>query len=791
MVLRVDGPGAYAAEQAALTNIHATQNADSHALILNPMDDRFEAVVHNRGGRAFGVDDEGMISGLWSIGRADLLAGASDWRYDGALNVMQGDYHAAVNDRPHRFDPTRYRDGSHPAGSTTLDSDGDGTDDRHLIFVQMSSGTDGFGQVFVIDRTLDTAALRAYLLPRSPEPVDPRDPAAVLAVGEDFDWADVPATDLRNLVAHSLPRDPDDPAADLSATARLAHDGRRLLARVEVRDDRVRPPGERGRFRGDSVELQLAPEPFADAPTVHVVVTPDGAVFGGEADVEARRTDGGYVVEVAVPWPHAGRFGFDLHVNDRDAGGGLGHNRDRKLTFHGKPAAHEDMDGPAPFDLGAAEVVTETPAEDAVPYRWLFDGYAADWARVTPEFARRYVAADPDVLRLDPIHLPVGEKLIGGNRTFSRPVVCRVGDTLIASYMRRLFHWRLTGEARKNDDSSYSVVTTSTDGGRTWSPPRSLSHELQDGPAAEGATTGNGCVFFVLDEGEPTESVVMVTSSGVYATGDRGATWELYEGALGEEQAPIGANFSRQGVVHPEHGLAFFGHFAARSEDLSERLPYPKDAGPGAGIDRRMLIYTSRDRGRTWAQTIYDPGTPDTAKFIEPTFLLHDGGLFSLSRNMDTAARDPIQAYSADGWFPLDYVTTTDLGVATLGDDTHPDTPDLIHNPVTNRIEAVVCNRSGGGPKNPDAPVKALLLYSLDPADFAAGSTDWTFEGTLLEIDNADGRADGMQPCGSAVDPETGVQHIAVMLGDVHETAGAYLVTRTLDTPRLREALRR
>ena len=391
-----------------------------------------------------------------------------------------------------------------------------------------------------------------------------------------------------------------------------------------------------------------------------------------------------------------------------------------------------------------------------------------------------------------PIHLPEGDALIGNNRTFSRPVVTKVGDTLIACYMRRLFHWRLTGEPRKNELSSYSVVTRSTDGGRTWSPPRSLSHELQGGPAAEHATTGNGCVFFVLppeEEGGPDE-VVLVTSSGVYASPDRGDTWTLYEDALTQAQAPVGGNFSRQGIVHPERGLVFFGHFATRGPNL-ERLDDDQFDGdgdqPGSGIDPRMMVYQSLDRGRTWTQWPYDPGTPDTAKFIEPTAILHDGQLFFLSRNMDTATRLPVQAYSSTGWFPLDYVTTTDLGVPTLGDDTHPDTPDLIYNPVTRRIEAVLCNRSGGGPNNPDAPVKSLLLFSIDPAEFAAGSTDWRYETTLLEQDNADGKADGMQACGTVIDEEAGVQHIAVMLGDVNHTAGNYLITRTLNTPRLSE----
>ena len=422
-------------------------------------------------------------------------------------------------------------------------------------------------------------------------------------------------------------------------------------------------------------------------------------------------------------------------------------------------------------------------------YAWLDQGYTARWSRISAKSKARFRALPRETLQIRPLQLPVGDNLIEGNSTFSRPVICRVGDTLITCYMRRQFHWRLDGQARKNDDSSYSVITVSQDGGDTWSLPRSLSHELQGGAAADYATTGNGCVFYVLDEGQPSEEVVLVTSSGVYGTRDRGENWTLFEGALTPAQTPIGCNFSRQGLVHPTQGLVFFGHFPKRSEDLVTKLPEPAVLKPGSWIDRRMMVFQSLDRGRTWKQWAYDPGTEREAKFIEPTALLHDGGLFFLSRNMDTRTRLPIQAYSQSGWFPLDYVKVNDLNNPSLGQDRFPDTPDLIYNPVSKRIESVLCNRAGGPPGNPPAKIKSLLLYSIDPVAFRAGSTDWRFEGTLLVQENADGRADGMQPCGTTIDLEKGVQHIAVMLGDVNHTAGAYLVTRTLDTDRLRAQL--
>ena len=829
--LKVNGPGDYAVEGARLTNIYCTQNPDTHDVILNPTNGRFEAAVHNRGGRAPGVNDEGMVTSLWSIDRAALESGSAEWRYDGALNVMQGDYGPAVRGGPFGADPPDldgHQDGSHPAAGVLIDADGDGAADRQLLFVQMAASTDSFGQIFAIDRTLDSDALRRYLLPRSPEPFDPSAPAVVARAerpvtidGSALDPAYGPPIPLRNLVAPSAPRRPaDNQDADLSATARLAADDGHLYVHLDVLDDRVMTPGGRGVFRGDAVEIYLSANPPGDAPApptpnpqdhwddrsvqLGLAAGPDGKVREqkhGSTDGVRRAvtlTDGGYRLEAAIPWalvggrPEGDRFGLELQVADRDAG----QDRARKLAWH----SADDDAWVTPRNLGTARLAGDGDAPavadgDPARYRFLFSGFTDRWSRLTGATKQLYLDADPAVLRLDPIALPEGRNLVDGNRTFSRPVVATVGSTLIACYMRREFHWRLSGESNKNESSSYSVVTTSADGGRSWSPPRSLSHDLQGGPAADYASVGNGCVFFVLDEGAPGETVVLVTSSGVYGSADRGETWTLYEGALTPDQAPVGCNFSRQGVVHPEHGLVFFGHFAERGPDL-EKLGRGEldgdDDAPGTGIDRRMMVFQSKDRGRTWAQWPYDPGTPDTAKFIEPTAILHGGGLFFLSRNMDTGDRHPIQAFSASGWFPLDYVKTTDLGVSTIGGpaNAYPDTPDLIFNPVTNRLDLIVCNRFGGGPRNPTDAVKSLLLYSIDPAEFTAGSTDWRFEGTLLEQRNADGAADGMQPCGSTVDLAAGVQHVAVMLGDVHHAAGDYLVTRTLDTPRLAEYLR-
>ena len=374
--LQVNGPGDYAVLDAQPVNMWCTQNPDTHEVILNPFNGRFEAVIHNRGGRAPGVDDEGMCTTLWSIGRDELETGSATWRYDGALNVMQGNYGPMVRDGDQppegslpggggQLHPELWQDGSHPAAGVLFDTDGDGTADRHLVFVHMAAATDSFSHVYMIDRTLDTEALRRYLLPRSPEPFDPAAPAAVVRVddpprlGRDDNAAaeglgfldDVPPFELRNFIAFSQPREPADRQdADLSAAARLAYDDGHLYLRLDVHDDAVLAPDAADPFRGDSVELFLSASPPNDAPAegaghaVQLVFA--AAPDGGNREEKRGSTDGltrrfmptaeGYRLDVSVPWtllggpPRGERFGFDVHVNDRDAG----EQAARKLTWH-------------------------------------------------------------------------------------------------------------------------------------------------------------------------------------------------------------------------------------------------------------------------------------------------------------------------------------------------------------------------------------------------------------------------------------------------------------------------
>lgn len=83
-----------------------------------------------------------------------------------------------------------------------------------------------------------------------------------------------------------------------------------------------------------------------------------------------------------------------------------------------------------------------------------------------------------------------------------------------------------------------------------------------------------------------------------------------------------------------------------------------------------------------------------------------------------------------------------------------------------------------------------LALWSMDPADWPTGQ--WRRECRLLKQQGRFYReADGFHPAAAVIDAESGVQHIFIYSGHPNGPAGVFRITRTLETPRLSEFLRR
>ena len=140
----------------ARTNITPGER-DTTDIQYNPVSKRLEAVVTNRiGGGPGHENDNCMTINLWSISPADLRAGRGEWRFDGTLLRSEGREH-----QRYRGLAETGRDGMHPGG-TVIDAE------KGVQYIYIYLGFfEGPAGVFQVKRTLDTDALRAYLLPQS------------------------------------------------------------------------------------------------------------------------------------------------------------------------------------------------------------------------------------------------------------------------------------------------------------------------------------------------------------------------------------------------------------------------------------------------------------------------------------------------------------------------------------------------------------------------------------------------------------------------------------------------
>lgn len=164
---------------------------------------------------------------------------------------------------------------------------------------------------------------------------------------QDVQYQRGPERSISHVVRGGKPK-----ASDFGASYRVLHDANALYLFVDVRDERVVRDSERTiPWEDDAVEIfldgDMFPAPRYDGvDDVHLIFRPgDPEVHLGVRSApvrpssirfQSRRTDGGYQLEVAIPWWAVGttwredsRVGLDVHVDDDDDGG----TRDHKLTW--------------------------------------------------------------------------------------------------------------------------------------------------------------------------------------------------------------------------------------------------------------------------------------------------------------------------------------------------------------------------------------------------------------------------------------------------------------------------
>lgn len=377
------------------------------------------------------------------------------------------------------------------------------------------------------------------------------------------------------------------------------------------------------------------------------------------------------------------------------------------------------------------------------------------------------------VLEIRPVALPRGKYLVGQNRVLGWPTAVKVGESLVCAHNRRVHHH---GDPKQDDHSRPAIVLRSDDNGKTWSDAIDLrSFGITDRPLV---VSGMICI------GEKDGKVFVLCKDGLYRSDDQGRNWELLKGALTQDQtgSTYDGGVGPRMIIHPTRGLVVLVHVRKQPS-----------------ID----IYYSTDDGNTWRHERHRLRGEGEIHPMEPTGLYHNGRLLLLSRNHILPLRGhgqihepqpPVMMVSDSGWFPMKHQALTNICSFRW-----PDTTDVAFNPVAQRFEAVVTNRSGGGPgqERNEKEQQTVNLWSISPEEFYAGKADhWRFEGTLLRLRSGmlnitPDDVDAAHPGGAVMDRENGVQHIFIYCGTYRTPTGVYRITRTLHTDKLSAAIRR
>ena len=372
------------------------------------------------------------------------------------------------------------------------------------------------------------------------------------------------------------------------------------------------------------------------------------------------------------------------------------------------------------------------------------------------------------VLKIAPVHLPVNPP--GDCNHFGWPIATATGNTIIVMH-RRIPGHRAKGAGEPNPAMSYGVVLRSNDGGETWSEP----YDLRDCMKPEDRNRG-GVVPLShrakFDKGNESPlgykvhlhaigtsrngTVIAINNHGVFSSKDAGKSWQHFSEALREDtfEHPI-INIGPRILDDPERGLLVFGNW------FGEVDQYHK-------YSEKLVVLNSRDGGASWNSQEYGVGF----KQYEPAAIYHDNHYRIVTRD-----QNEVRSHRQLSWQPDHQPTVIETN---LQDPRLVDTVDLTYNPTTKRIEMVRSERHH----------MELWLWSIAPSDWSKGK--WQRECRLFKRSGKFySDADGFHPAGAVIDRERNVQHIFFYSGHPNGPAGVFRLTRTLDTPKLVEFLKR
>ncbi len=386
---------------------------------------------------------------------------------------------------------------------------------------------------------------------------------------------------------------------------------------------------------------------------------------------------------------------------------------------------------------------------------------AREMLGLTPGMRRTLRRAhNKDTLEIAPVHLP--QEGSAPLNHFGWPIATRSGDTIIVMHRRIPGHHPHRG-AENNPDFSYGIVLRSEDGGQTWSE----AYDLRDCMKPEDRNRGGIVPLSHRSKFDPDNesqkgykvhlhaigttrdgAVVAINNHGVFRSKDKGKTWKHFSKALREDTFPHEiVNLGPRIIDHPEHGLLAFGNWVTQ-------LP-----------SKKLVVLQSQDGGATWKVHQYPVGVSQ----YEPAALHHDGKIRFLTRNQDTREQHEQMA-----WTPWETPEVLDCNL-NLGS---VDTVDLSFNPVTKRYEVAYSERNR----------MQVSLWSMNPEKWDSG--EWRRECQLIDTKGTFYRnADGFHTGGAVIDPKRNVQHIFLYRGMPEGPSGIFRITRSLNTPELRESI--
>lgn len=399
---------------------------------------------------------------------------------------------------------------------------------------------------------------------------------------------------------------------------------------------------------------------------------------------------------------------------------------------------------------------------------------------MTDDEVTRFQAAEKaGLLELAPVAIPGDPH--GDNNHIGWPVAVLSDDTLVVVH-RRIPGHNPRGAGAGDQDSTFSMVTTSSDGGATWSESKNLidsmdptcrkrggdiplSHRYKFGPVNESL---EGYKLHLNAIGSTSSgAVVVLCNYGAFRSRDNGVTWTHSPTAFREDTFPGDIVYLGPRILdHPTLGLLAFGN--TTSYGPSDNFPNPV-AGPVDHSHHTLVVLRSRDEGDTWDKITLE--LPEWAGQHEPAAMLFEDDILVIGRDQ-IAKTNHLQMRFHD--FDDEVVTLR----SNMRNGKYIDTVDFDFNPVTRRLEVARSKREA----------MRIELFSIDPADWDSGT--WRLEGTLLQRQgDFYTTGDGFHPAGAVIDEKRGVQHIFIYTGHPNGPAGSFRLTRRLDTPALSEFL--